>query len=94
MGSGRSNSPDGRTIVLDQMENFWNAIHDLLVRIHLAGLARFGDRVVEFGLDHWRTLPRAQTPPWPDQQAVDEVGQLLSSVPHWSASTGAHRACG
>jgi 3-deoxy-7-phosphoheptulonate synthase len=35
----------------------------------------------QFGLDHWRTLPRAQTPPWPDQQAVDEVGQLLSSVP-------------
>jgi 3-deoxy-7-phosphoheptulonate synthase len=34
-----------------------------------------------FGLDHWRTLPRAQTPPWPDQRAVDEVGALLSTVP-------------
>ena len=22
------------------------------------------------GLDRWRTLPRAQTPPWPDADAV------------------------
>jgi len=34
-----------------------------------------------FGLDRWRSLPRAQTPPWPDQEAVDEVGELLSTVP-------------
>jgi 3-deoxy-7-phosphoheptulonate synthase len=33
------------------------------------------------GLDHWRTLPRAQTPPWPDQAAVDEVGEVLNTVP-------------
>src|SRR5688500_19272156 len=33
------------------------------------------------GLDHWRGLPRAQTPPWPDQAAVDEGGDLLSTVP-------------
>jgi 3-deoxy-7-phosphoheptulonate synthase len=33
------------------------------------------------GLDRWRELPRAQTPPWPDQQAVDAVGDLLSTVP-------------
>jgi 3-deoxy-7-phosphoheptulonate synthase len=27
--------------------------------------------VAALGLDHWRTLPRAQTPHWPDQKAVD-----------------------
>src|SRR5690349_954571 len=34
-----------------------------------------------FGLDRWRELPRAQTPPWPDQAAVDEVGTVLNTVP-------------
>ncbi|MFD0747544.1 class II 3-deoxy-7-phosphoheptulonate synthase [Phytohabitans flavus] len=33
------------------------------------------------GLDHWRTLPRAQTPPWPDVAAVDEVCGVLDNVP-------------
>jgi 3-deoxy-7-phosphoheptulonate synthase len=33
------------------------------------------------GLDHWRTLPRAQTPPWPDQAAVEEVCSVLDTVP-------------
>jgi 3-deoxy-7-phosphoheptulonate synthase len=34
-----------------------------------------------FGLDRWRGLPRAQTPPWPDQAAVDDVMQVLNVVP-------------
>ncbi|MFV2083206.1 class II 3-deoxy-7-phosphoheptulonate synthase [Micromonospora sp. LOL_021] len=34
-----------------------------------------------FGLDRWRGLPRAQTPPWPDPAAVDEVCQVLGNVP-------------
>ena len=33
------------------------------------------------GLDRWRSLPRAQTPPWPDQAAVAEVCRVLDSVP-------------
>src|SRR5690606_31725757 len=33
------------------------------------------------GLDQWRTLPRAQTPPWPDPSAVDDVCRLLDNVP-------------
>jgi 3-deoxy-7-phosphoheptulonate synthase len=33
------------------------------------------------GLDRWRGLPRAQTPPWPDQAVVDEVGEVLNTVP-------------
>ncbi|MBX6722595.1 MAG: 3-deoxy-7-phosphoheptulonate synthase class II [Dactylosporangium sp.] len=33
------------------------------------------------GLDHWRTLPRAQMPPWPDPTVVDEVCGVLSNVP-------------
>jgi 3-deoxy-7-phosphoheptulonate synthase len=33
------------------------------------------------GLDHWRTLPRAQTPPWPDPARVDEVCRVLENVP-------------
>src|SRR5262245_65861862 len=33
------------------------------------------------GLDHWRSLPRAQTPPWPDQAAVDQVCNVLTTVP-------------
>jgi 3-deoxy-7-phosphoheptulonate synthase len=33
------------------------------------------------GLDRWQGLPRAQTPPWPDQAAVDDVCSVLSTVP-------------
>jgi 3-deoxy-7-phosphoheptulonate synthase len=33
------------------------------------------------GLDRWRALPRAQTPPWPEPTAVEQVSELLSSVP-------------
>src|SRR5262245_7283450 len=33
------------------------------------------------GLDRWRELPRAQTPPWPDLTVVDEVCGVLSTVP-------------
>ena len=33
------------------------------------------------GLDRWRDLPRAQTPPWPDQAAVLAVGEVLGTVP-------------
>jgi 3-deoxy-7-phosphoheptulonate synthase len=33
------------------------------------------------GLDHWRTLPRAQMPPWPDAAVVDEVCGVLDNVP-------------
>ncbi|HWG98820.1 MAG TPA: 3-deoxy-7-phosphoheptulonate synthase class II [Pilimelia sp.] len=33
------------------------------------------------GLDRWRGLPRAQTPPWPDQAAVQEVTAVLDTVP-------------
>jgi 3-deoxy-7-phosphoheptulonate synthase len=35
----------------------------------------------ELGLDRWRELPRAQTPPWPDEQAVADVCRLLDTVP-------------
>ncbi|MGH3734797.1 MAG: class II 3-deoxy-7-phosphoheptulonate synthase [Micromonosporaceae bacterium] len=35
----------------------------------------------QYGLDRWRELPRAQTPPWPDQTVVDEVYGLMQSVP-------------
>jgi 3-deoxy-7-phosphoheptulonate synthase len=33
------------------------------------------------GLDTWRSLPRAQTPPWPDPDEVDRVCGLLHTVP-------------
>ena len=33
------------------------------------------------GLDNWRTLPRAQMPPWEDLAAVDQVCGVLSTVP-------------
>jgi 3-deoxy-7-phosphoheptulonate synthase len=33
------------------------------------------------GLDVWRTLPRDQTPPWPDPAVVDEVCKVLDIVP-------------
>jgi 3-deoxy-7-phosphoheptulonate synthase len=33
------------------------------------------------GLDHWRTLPRDQAPPWPDQRLTDEVCRVLDTVP-------------
>ena len=37
--------------------------------------------VEALGLDRWRSLPRAQTPPWTDQAAVDDVCAVLSTVP-------------
>jgi 3-deoxy-7-phosphoheptulonate synthase len=37
--------------------------------------------VTALGLDRWRSLPRAQTPPWPDLDAVDDVCCVLSTVP-------------
>ncbi|HLT09904.1 MAG TPA: 3-deoxy-7-phosphoheptulonate synthase class II [Micromonosporaceae bacterium] len=37
--------------------------------------------VAELGLDNWRSLPRAQTPPWPDPAAVEEVCAVLNTVP-------------
>jgi 3-deoxy-7-phosphoheptulonate synthase len=33
------------------------------------------------GLDHWRALPRAQMPPWPDMAEVEQVCGVLSGVP-------------
>ena len=33
------------------------------------------------GLDRWRELPRAQTPPWPDATAVADVCKVLENVP-------------
>jgi 3-deoxy-7-phosphoheptulonate synthase len=33
------------------------------------------------GLDVWRELPRAQTPPWPDPVAVADVCRVLDTVP-------------
>lgn len=35
----------------------------------------------ELGLDRWRELPRAQTPPWPDGPAVADVCRVLDTVP-------------
>ncbi|NUS72739.1 MAG: 3-deoxy-7-phosphoheptulonate synthase class II [Corynebacteriales bacterium] len=32
-------------------------------------------------LDHWRTLPAAQQPSWPDPDALAEVSTVLSTVP-------------
>jgi 3-deoxy-7-phosphoheptulonate synthase len=37
--------------------------------------------VESLGLDRWRSLPRAQTPPWPDADAVAEVCRVLDTVP-------------
>ncbi|MDT5035188.1 MAG: 3-deoxy-7-phosphoheptulonate synthase, partial [Micromonosporaceae bacterium] len=39
------------------------------------------DEIDALGLDNWRGLPRAQVPPWPDQAAVTEVGEVLNTVP-------------
>jgi 3-deoxy-7-phosphoheptulonate synthase len=37
--------------------------------------------VEALGLDRWRSLPRAQTPPWPDQAVVEDVCAVLNTVP-------------
>ncbi len=39
------------------------------------------DPQVVAGLDHWRTLPIRQQPPWPDSGLVDAVTKELASVP-------------
>ncbi|MBT8226923.1 MAG: 3-deoxy-7-phosphoheptulonate synthase class II [Dactylosporangium sp.] len=47
----------------------------------LAQLAPVGNATDAAGVDRWRSLPRAQTPPWPDLGAVDDVERVLSTVP-------------
>jgi 3-deoxy-7-phosphoheptulonate synthase len=37
--------------------------------------------VEALGLDHWRTLPREQTASWPDPQVVEQVCNVLTTVP-------------
>src|SRR3712207_2496253 len=37
--------------------------------------------IESLGLDRWRELPRAQTPPWPDPDVVGEVCGVLDNVP-------------
>jgi 3-deoxy-7-phosphoheptulonate synthase len=37
--------------------------------------------IESLGLDHWRTLPRAQMPPWEDLDEVAEVCGVLATVP-------------
>jgi 3-deoxy-7-phosphoheptulonate synthase len=37
--------------------------------------------IESLGLDRWRDLPRAQTPPWPDETVVREVCGVLDNVP-------------
>ena len=59
-----------RKISLDQLRNFWNALHHLLVRIGLPGVARSGDRAVRFGLTHW----------WLLVPAAELVGLALTSL--------------
>jgi 3-deoxy-7-phosphoheptulonate synthase len=46
-------------------------------------IGRQADRaeIEALGLDRWRELPRAQTPPWPDPTVVDEVCGVLATVP-------------
>ena len=39
------------------------------------------DPQVVAGLDHWRTIPIKQQPPWPDPSLVDAVTKELASVP-------------
>src|SRR5919199_5429507 len=39
------------------------------------------DEIDALGLDRWRSLPRAQKPPWPDEAVVTDVANLLGSVP-------------
>ncbi|GAA1792603.1 3-deoxy-7-phosphoheptulonate synthase class II [Planosporangium flavigriseum] len=39
------------------------------------------EEIDAFGLDRWRELPRAQTPPWSDPSVVDEVASVLNTVP-------------
>ncbi|HEX7746564.1 MAG TPA: 3-deoxy-7-phosphoheptulonate synthase class II [Micromonosporaceae bacterium] len=60
-------------------------------QLHHPGLASIGlqttrprpDRAEDeaLGLDRWRNLPRAQTPPWPDPAGVAEVTSVLETVP-------------
>ncbi|WP_026212283.1 class II 3-deoxy-7-phosphoheptulonate synthase [Longispora albida] len=33
------------------------------------------------GIDRWRELPREQMPPWPDYSVVEQVSDVLSTVP-------------
>jgi 3-deoxy-7-phosphoheptulonate synthase len=66
----------GRT--LSPMRQEWHQFRNPGLEI-----GRPGDsaEVEALGLDRWRSLPRAQTPPWPDRTVVDEVCAVLDTVP-------------
>src|SRR5262245_59277983 len=61
------------------MSHEWHHLRD--PGFEIGRMAMGGPEVEAFGLDNWRGLPRAQTPPWPDPHVVDEVCSVLSSVP-------------
>ncbi|HYN95855.1 MAG TPA: 3-deoxy-7-phosphoheptulonate synthase class II [Pilimelia sp.] len=65
------------------MRQEWHQFRNVGVAAPDLQVSRPGDaaEAESLGLDRWRSLPRAQTPPWPDQGAVDEVCSVLDNVP-------------
>jgi 3-deoxy-7-phosphoheptulonate synthase len=66
------------------MDRQWHQFSHPGVDAPAFAVARPATDLVEakaLGLDRWRELPRAQTPPWPDPQAVADVCRLLETVP-------------
>src|SRR5262249_10171581 len=86
-GRNRSPSPVGRACrrrTLSLMRHEWHQFSYPAVGNPALQTSRpTGDSAEDaaLGLDRWRDLPRAQTPPWPDQAAVDEVCRVLGTVP-------------
>ncbi len=55
-----------------------SSLNDPIDTVHPADTA---DAALFAGLDHWRDLPAAQQPSWPDQERLDAVVAELSTVP-------------
>jgi 3-deoxy-7-phosphoheptulonate synthase len=61
------------------MRQEWHQIRD--PGFQIARPADDPAEVEALGLDHWRTLPRSQTPPWEDLAEVERVCSVLNTVP-------------
>jgi len=61
------------------MRQEWHQFRNPGLEVGRPGVSAVGAEAL--GLDRWRSLPRAQMPPWPDPAVVDEVCGVLSVVP-------------
>jgi len=63
------------------MRQEWHQLRDGAGGGGIGAVRADDEQYLALGLDRWRDLPRAQTPPWPDLDVVSEVSAVLEQVP-------------